>query len=69
MKRRVLTAMEQRAVAQGLAEPRVVAEQVFLLLKSVWATRRRFGPEAPLDNAAIAVQRLEAAAEGPVRPG
>ena len=57
--------MEQRAVASGLADPLGVAEQVFLL-KGMWATRRMFGLDAPLDSAALAVQRL-VAAKGPVR--
>jgi AcrR family transcriptional regulator len=58
VKMRVLEALEIRAAAQGLAEPRAVAERVFLLLEGVWAATRMFGPAAPLGQAKAALQRL-----------
>lgn len=58
VKRRVLEGLETRARAQGLTAPRAVAEAVFLLLEGIWAARRMFGPDAPLDNAPRAVQTL-----------
>lgn len=58
VKRRVLDALETRALAQGLTPPRQVAEAVFLFLEGIWAARRMFGREAPLDNAPRAVQAL-----------
>lgn len=58
VKRRVLAALETRAAAQGVTPPRQVAEAVFLFLEGIWAARRMFGAEAPLDNAGPAVQAL-----------
>jgi AcrR family transcriptional regulator len=58
VKGRVLEALRQRATAQGLAKPRQAAEAVFLFLEGIWAARRMFGPDAPLDNAPQAVQAL-----------
>jgi AcrR family transcriptional regulator len=58
VKDRVMQALEARAQRQGLAEPRPVAEAVFLLLEGVWATRRMYGSQAPLDMAARSVQSL-----------
>ena len=60
VKRRVLVDLEARAAAQGLAEPRAVAERVFVFLEGVWASVRMFGPEAPLAGAREAVRRLAA---------
>ena len=59
-----MASMVARTVAQRLTLPRAIAEQVFLLLEGVWATRRTFGMDATLDNAALAVQRLSAGAGG-----
>ena len=58
VKRRVLHDLEARAAAQGLTPPRQAAEAVFLVLEGIWAARRMFGPDAPLDNSARAVQAL-----------
>ena len=58
VKRRVLAALHRRAVAQGLADPDRVAEQVFLLLEGVWAAARMFRTDAPLAHAKDAVARL-----------
>lgn len=57
-KRRVLAALERRAVNEGLAEPKAAAVRVFLFLEGVWATARMFGTGAPLDQAEEAVRRL-----------
>lgn len=64
VKRRVLDDLEARAIAQGLAPAREGAEAVFLFLEGIWATRRMFGPDAPLDNAPRAVQALIASFGG-----
>lgn len=58
VKERVLADLTERAQKQGLADPRMVAEMVFLLLEGIWATKRMFGPDAPLDAATDAVRRL-----------
>jgi AcrR family transcriptional regulator len=58
VKRRVLETLEARANAQGLTDPRKVAEQVFLLLEGVWASVRMFGTKAPLAHAEAAFDRL-----------
>ena len=58
VKRRVLEALQARAAAQGLAPARQVAEAVVLFLEGIWAARRMFGAQAPLDNAPHAVQAL-----------
>lgn len=50
--------MSDRATRQGLAEPGVVAEMVFLLVEGVFAAKRMFGPEAPIGHAKAALQRL-----------
>jgi AcrR family transcriptional regulator len=60
VKRRVLETLENRARNQGLAEPRGVAEQAFLLLEGVWAAVRMFGRAAPLDHAEAAFAKLTA---------
>jgi AcrR family transcriptional regulator len=62
VKERVLATLERRAAAEGLRQPRALAEQLFLLLEGVWAARRMFGPDAPLGHAEAAVQGLVAAA-------
>jgi AcrR family transcriptional regulator len=61
VKDRVLQALEARARLQGFAESQQVAEAVFLLLEGVWATRRMYGSQAPIDVAARSVQSLIAA--------
>jgi AcrR family transcriptional regulator len=58
VKTRVLETLERRARAEGLDDPRAVAERVFLLLEGIWASVRMFGPGAPLDNAKDAFRRL-----------
>lgn len=58
VKHRVLEALTLRATAQGIATPRRAAEAVFLFLEGIWAARRMFGPDAPLDTAPQAVQAL-----------
>jgi AcrR family transcriptional regulator len=58
VKLRVLAALERRARNQGLADPRVTAEAVFLLLEGVWASVRMFGRDAPLGHAEAALEKL-----------
>ena len=58
VKERVLEELQARAAAQGLTDAAGAAQAVFLLLEGVWATRRMFGPDAPLDGAGRAVQSL-----------
>ncbi len=58
VKRRVLEALSLRALAQRLSHPQQAAEAVFLFLEGIWAARRMFGADAPLDNAGLAVQAL-----------
>lgn len=58
VKQRVLASLERRARNQGLNEPRRGAESVFLFLEGVWASVRMFGPDAPLDHAEAALDRL-----------
>jgi AcrR family transcriptional regulator len=58
VKQRVIAALERRARTQGLSDPRAKAEMVFLLLEGVWASVRMFGPDAPLDHAETALERL-----------
>jgi AcrR family transcriptional regulator len=58
VKQRVLETLEDRARVQGVAEPRKVAEQAFLLLEGIWASVRMFGTKAPLDHAEAAFNRL-----------
>jgi pyridoxal biosynthesis lyase PdxS len=56
----VLSELTHRATAQGLAQPRDVAEQMYLLLEGVWATVRMFQSDAPLAHARDAVRKLAA---------
>jgi AcrR family transcriptional regulator len=58
VKRRVIEALETRACAQGLTDPRATANAVFLFLEGVWASVRMFGASAPLSGAEAAVRRL-----------
>lgn len=58
VKRRVLDALETRARAQGLGQPRETAEAVFLFLEGIWASVRMFGASAPLSGAEAAARRL-----------
>ncbi|MFN5998323.1 MAG: TetR/AcrR family transcriptional regulator [Paracoccaceae bacterium] len=58
VKTRVIEALEARARAQGLTNPRQTAQSVFLFLEGVWASVRMFGARAPLAGAETAAQRL-----------
>lgn len=58
VKRRLIADLTDRATRQGLAEPGVVAEMVFLLVEGIFAAKRMFGPEAPIGHAKAALQRL-----------
>jgi AcrR family transcriptional regulator len=58
VKVRVLEALERRARSQGLNDPRATAEGVFLFLEGIWASVRMFGPDAPLEHAEAALDRL-----------
>jgi AcrR family transcriptional regulator len=60
VKENVLTELTRRAKAQGLTNPRRVAEQMYLLLEGVWATVRMFQSDAPLAHARDAVRKLAA---------
>lgn len=61
-KQRVLARIEDLAVETGVARPRVLAEQLYLLLEGAWASVRMFGREAPVGHAAAAARALVAAA-------
>jgi hypothetical protein len=50
--------LQRRAVAQGLPDPRIKAEQVFLFLEGVWASVRMFGSPDPLSHAETALEKL-----------
>lgn len=58
VKQRSLRDIEARALDEGHADPKAVAERVFLFLEGVWAIVRMFGPDAPLDGAEAAIARL-----------
>jgi AcrR family transcriptional regulator len=58
VKQNVLSELKSRAKAQGINQPHVVAEQMYLLLEGVWASVRMFQSEAPLTHAKAAVRKL-----------
>ena len=58
VKMRLIADLTARAQRQGLTEPSSVAEMVFLLLEGVFAAKRMFGPDAPIGQAKVALQRL-----------
>lgn len=58
VKSRTLDALRLRAEHQGLAEPEVVAQTLFLLLEGVWASVRMFGDAAPLEQSKAAARKL-----------
>lgn len=58
VKGRVLDTLERRARNQGLSQPRLTAEAVFLFLEGVWASVRMFGVKAPLSGGETAIRRL-----------
>jgi AcrR family transcriptional regulator len=60
VKENVLAELESRAAAQGHAKPKVLAEQMYLLLEGVWASVRMFQSDAPLAHARDAVRKLAA---------
>jgi len=58
VKSRTLAALRLRAERQGLPDPEVAAETVFLLLEGVWAAVRMLRQHAPLGSAKLAVRKL-----------
>jgi AcrR family transcriptional regulator len=58
VKRDVIARFEDHAATEGLAEPRAVAEMLFLLLEGVWASVRMFRGDAPLAQAKRAARAL-----------
>jgi AcrR family transcriptional regulator len=60
VKQRVLAQLTERAGHEGHADPRTVAEGIYLLLEGVWATSRMFGAKAPLSHAKAAIRKLAA---------
>ena len=64
-KRRVLSRIEDLAVEAGVAKPRNLAEQLYLLLEGAWASVRMFGAAAPVGHAAAAAKALVEAASRP----
>jgi AcrR family transcriptional regulator len=62
VKDRVLADLATRARAQGLSEPEAVAEEMFLLTEGLWAAKRMYGADAPLQAYARAAERLIRAA-------
>jgi AcrR family transcriptional regulator len=61
VKKTVLADLEARARSQQLHQPKVLAEQMFLLLEGVWASVRMLRAEAPLSHAKSAVRSLATA--------
>jgi len=61
-KRRVLDKLEAIAARERVARPRVLAEQLFLLLEGAWAAVRMFGAKAPLAHIVDAAQAMTAIA-------
>jgi AcrR family transcriptional regulator len=61
VKKTVLADLEARAHSQQLHQPKVLAEQMFLLLEGVWASVRMLRAEAPLSHVKSAVRRLATA--------
>jgi AcrR family transcriptional regulator len=64
-KKRVLSRIEDMAVEAGVARPRRLAEQLYLLLEGAWASVRMFGHDAPVGHAAAAARALVEAAARP----
>ena len=58
VKQRIVATLRDQAQKQGLADPTATAEQVFIFLEGVWATKRMFGDAAPLGRAKDALRRL-----------
>jgi AcrR family transcriptional regulator len=61
-KQRVLARLERMADHAKAAEPRVLAEQLYLLLEGAWASVRIYGRAAPLAHLVEAARALTAAA-------
>jgi AcrR family transcriptional regulator len=62
VKNDVIARFEHHAAAQGVEDPRAVAEALFLLLEGVWAAVRMFGAQAPLGRAKAAARAILAMA-------
>ena len=61
-KKRVLARLEDLAVEADAAEPRTLAEQLYLLIEGAWASSRMFGKQAPVLHLAEAARILVRAA-------
>jgi AcrR family transcriptional regulator len=60
VKQNVIAELEARAAKQNLADPKKIAQMMFLLLEGVWASARMFRSEAPIQHAKSAVRLLAA---------
>jgi AcrR family transcriptional regulator len=63
VKQNVIAELETRAAQQKLADPKKIAQLMFLLLEGVWASVRMFKAEAPIQHAKAAVRTLATATE------
>ena len=61
-KKRVLARLEDMAVEAEATHPRVLAEQLYLLIEGAWASSRIFGRQAPVTHIADAARALVTAA-------
>lgn len=68
-KQRVLARLEQMAGEAKAAQPRALAEQLYLLLEGVWASVRIYGRDAPVTHLVEAARALAAAARGETDAG
>jgi AcrR family transcriptional regulator len=62
VKDRMLKRYAAYARQQGLAQPTVIARQIFLLVEGIWAASRMYGVDAPHKAAISAAKALMAAA-------
>jgi AcrR family transcriptional regulator len=62
VKDRVLADLAARARAQGLHDAEAVAQEMFLLTEGLWAAKRMYGTDAPLQAYARAAERIIGAA-------
>jgi AcrR family transcriptional regulator len=58
IKDRVIAQLEDRAAAQGLNDPKSIANNVYLFIEGIWASVRMLQSDAPLDHAKQAVRKL-----------
>jgi AcrR family transcriptional regulator len=61
VKKNVIAELEARTAQQKLANPKKIAQLMFLLLEGVWASVRMFKADAPIQHAKDAVRMLAGA--------